>query len=308
MRAIRQSIRLQLLGILASLTLAGPAFGVAITIDYSFDTSGFFDPGTADGLAGRTRLGEAATFYSNLLEDTLGAITPGGVNTWTATFPNPSTGALDSVVDLNVAADEILIFAGARSLSGSTLGIGGFGGFSASGTSSFLTEVSTRGELGVGTTDFAPWGGSITFDTSGTSWYFGASSSVLGGSSDFLSVAYHELAHALGIGTASSWNAMIVGDGSCTSGLAFGGAAANTSNGGADPCVESDAGHFENGLTNGGQEVAMDPSLTTGTRKLLTGLDIAALDDVGWEPNVVPEPGVGCLVALGLLGLGLRRR
>lgn len=304
-RSPRRPFRFHLVGLLLAVGLAGPASAVSITVDYSLDTSGFFDTGTANGLAARARLGEAATFFSNLLTDTLDAITPGGLNTWTNTFTNPSTGAAGSMTDITLGQDELLLYAGARSIPGTTLGIGGFGGFSASGFAPFLNSVSTRGQTGVGTTDFAPWGGSIAFDTSAT-WYFGAGGTIPAGTDDFLSVALHELGHMLGIGGANSWLNTIVGDGSCTSGVAAGGAAVSAANGG-NACVESDFSHFLDGTTNGGQEAAMDPSLTTGTRKLFTALDIAALDDVGWETNGVPEPGFGLLLGMGLVALGLRR-
>lgn len=305
-RVPRRPFRFHLVGLLLAVGLAGPASAVSITIDYGLDTSGFFDTGTANGLAARARLGEAATFFSSLLTDTLDAITPGGINTWTNTFTNPSTGAAASMTDITLAQDELLVYAGARSIAGSTLGIGGFGGFSASGVSAFLNAVGSRGQTGVGTTDFAPWGGSLAFDTSAT-WYFGGGSAVPAGTNDFLSVALHELGHMLGIGGANSWLNTIVGDGSCSSGAAATGAAVSAANGG-NACVESDAGHFLNGTSNGGQEVAMDPSLTTGTRKLFTALDIAALDDIGWETNSVPEPGFGLLLGMGFVALGLRRR
>jgi len=38
------------------------------------------------------------------------------------------------------------------------------------------------------------------------------------------------------------------------------------------------------------QEAAMDPTLAPGTRKLFTDLDVAALDDIGWDAAQVPEP------------------
>src|SRR5205814_800351 len=86
---------------------------------------------------------------------------------------------------------------------GGPLGMGGAGGFSASGSGAWLTAVRTRGEAGAtgvpGTaTDTAPWGGAITFTTT-ENWYFGSEASGLGpGQNDFLSVATHELIHLLG--------------------------------------------------------------------------------------------------------------
>jgi hypothetical protein len=42
--------------------------------------------------------------------------------------------------------------------------------------------------------------------------------------------------------------------------------------------------------TNLAQEAAMDPDVTTGTRKRLTSLDAAALRDIGWSINEPPPP------------------
>ena len=47
--------------------------------------------------------------------------------------------------------------------------------------------------------------------------------------------------------------------------------------------------------------MALDPTLTTLTRKVLTDLDWAALQDIGWQ--VVPEPSEYVLFALGGLAL-----
>jgi hypothetical protein len=53
----------------------------------------------------------------------------------------------------------------------------------------------------------------------------------------------------------------------------------------------------------------MDPTITIGTRKVFTDLDMAALDDIGWEVTPVPVPAAVYLFGSGLLGLlGLARR
>ncbi len=57
--------------------------------------------------------------------------------------------------------------------------------------------------------------------------------------------------------------------------------------GGAVP-LSPDLAHWREGTADGGQETLMDPSITTGTRKLLTGLDLAGLADVGWQV-IVPS-------------------
>ena len=149
-------------------------------------------------------------------------------------------------------------------------------------------------------TDFAPWGGSISFDT-GASWYFDADVTTVESFSgnDFYSVALHELAHLLGFGTADSWfnkvnSGNFTGDSSGTVAL------------------QPDNSHWKDGtlsLVNSvRQETAMDPSITTGTRKYMTDLDMAALSDIGWEVSAVPVPAAVYFFGSALLGLGAFRK
>ena len=119
---------------------------VTLSFDYSLDTNNFFADSTR-----KTLLESAGAQLTQRLNDSLNAITVSGGNTWTASFNHPATGVQTSKVDLSVPADTLIVFAGGRNL-GSTLGIGGPGGFSASGTQAFLTNVQTRGETGAGAT------------------------------------------------------------------------------------------------------------------------------------------------------------
>ena len=74
--------------------------------------------------------------------------------------------------------------------------------------------------------------------------------------------------------------------------------------------MTADHGHWAEGLTYQGQEVAMDPSILIGTRKEFTALDFGGLDDLGWQVTPIPEPTTVLGVsALGLIGAwGVRRR
>ena len=47
----------------------------------------------------------------------------------------------------------------------------------------------------------------------------------------------------------------------------------------------------------------MTPSILNGTRQLFTDLDVAALNDIGWDIAPVPLPPALYLFGVGLLGL-----
>jgi len=282
------------------------ASGLTIDFDYTYDTNGFF---TANPQA-KTLLNDAAEVFENRLSDSLSAITPGTegsiTDTWTTDAFNPSdpsnASANITVTDLSIAANTIIIYVGGTtSLSGSELGLGGFGGENSSGTTNWNNTVQARGQTGALSatpTDFGPWGGSIAFSST-AAWYFDtgtfannafASNAVPGGEFDFFSVATHELGHVLGIGTAPSFQDKIV------SGNFTGTNATRIL--GHNPVLSPDMGHWAEGTmsdawgTNVGQEVAMDPTLIDGTRKYFTTLDAAGLEDVGWQVALVPEPTV----------------
>ncbi|MGE3820446.1 MAG: Calx-beta domain-containing protein [Isosphaeraceae bacterium] len=254
---------------------------LTIRIDYSYDTLNFFNT-----QAKRDLMQLAANALASHLDDSLLAINPSGQNTWEAVFPHPGNGQTIGITNLVVPANTFIIYVGGSYLSGgSEAGEGSTGGYSASGDPNWLNTVEARGQAGVlanPRTDFANWGGSITFDASGeTNWYFGESLNGFNSSqTDFLSVAQHEVAHVLGLGTADSWYAKI-------SGGAFRGSNAIAVYGQPVP-VNAQADHWAQSVRSDGNPALMTPVLTNGTRGLVTTLDLAALKDIGWQVNVTP--------------------
>ena len=256
----------------------------AITIDFNYDFDGGFFSGVNESR--RATLNAAGSYFETRLNDNLTAITSTGSNSFNAIFDRPDTGQQTTLNNYSVAANTLVVFVGGQALPGSTLGHGGPGGYSASTfQQSFLDNLETRGQ-GSENVDFGPWGGTLSFDT-GTSWYFDLDVNTidpgLSGINDFYSVAIHELAHVLGYGTSNTWNSLHPG-----------------------------ASHWaENtmSLVKGvSQEAAMDPTLTTGTRKYFTDLDLQGLSDIGWEVSAVPVPAAFYLLGSAMIGLTAFRR
>ena len=124
------------------LTLAtGGAGAFTIDLDYSHDANDFFaDTGRRDVLQA------AASYFESIISDDLLAITSGAGNSFDAVFTDPATGGDATIFDFSIAADTIKVFAGGRVISGSTLGVGGPGGFGCFGFGSFCSDAGSRGE------------------------------------------------------------------------------------------------------------------------------------------------------------------
>ncbi len=145
--------------------------------------------------------------------------------------------------------------------------------------------------------------------TLASNWHFDHTTGVAGGKSDFYSVALHELLHGLGIGTSDSWDNFV-------SGTNWTGPAAIAEYGTGTGLIDGGGAHIAGSILNtvyggilGGtagasQEVVMDPSITVGTRKYLTDLDLAFMQDIGWQ--VVPEPSTWALLGVASIGVAIR--
>jgi hypothetical protein len=297
--------------LLAALSGAVPTADAAtIKIDYAYDTDGFFSTGTTNGAQARAAIESAASFYSGILADTLAEIKPlvytspriTATWTWTMSFSGPSAAGTISLVDRTIPTDEIRVYVGSRAHTGTTLAVGGPGGYSwdrlphnlSDAISTDLTQIHANDEAFESAVEdrgedsgFARWGGAISFDND-TNWHFNHTTTPAADTTDFLTVATHEMAHVLGFGASDVWTSLV-------SGSNFNGTAAKASYGGPVP-LGAGNGHWQDGITStvfgGGtsQIATMVPSLTPATRRRLTALDAAALTDIGW--SVVPPPGI----------------
>ena len=278
-----------------ALLLTQPLAGLTIKINYTYDTTNFFNTPNK-----RNAVESVAKFYGDMIHDNLLRIDPADYGyTWTAKPWHPATGATINIPGLIVPEDTIIVYVGARDLGGTTRGIAGPGGWgSSAGTTAWFNRIRSRGNPGAEGSaasahyDYAPWGGSMAFDID-TTWNFSQTQNLAG--TNFITVALHEMGHVLGIGTADSWDNLI------SEGV-FNGSAAYESYE-SNPPIQSGGGHFTTalvspmfgafGVAHGiSRPVLMLPSSNDNGVNLdvASDLDLAALVDIGWQ--VVPGPAL----------------
>jgi hypothetical protein len=309
---------------LTALLVAAPsASAITIKIDYTYDTSNFFGSGNPQGATGgaqaKAAIEAAASYYGQILTDTFDPITvpsvyhstfPGSNATvswsWSESFTNPSSSSPDplTISGPSVAANQYVVYVGGRALDGDTAGQGGPGGYTTANvvvggdgnftqtdvdnanakTNTFNQQITTRGQ----SSGFSDWGGSASFDNDGsTQWYFNYQGTPSGNVTDFYTTAIHELAHALGFGLSSQWKSLV------NNHTFYGVNAENQNMGNAVPLDSIDQ-HWTQGTTSVvygtsiPQEVVMEPKSLNGTRKKLTALDAAGLEDIGWTLGTLP--------------------
>jgi hypothetical protein len=324
---------------LQTVLIAGSALAINITVDYRYDTNGFFDPVLFQHR--RDALTAAADRFSGVITETLTAASLQNNSTDPRIgFTHPGTGmanyqvspATDSGNDAlvtagggspanhyrgpwSIAANEWILYAGARPLSSAAEGGTGTG---LNFTTVFNSGSShlNRGFRSSGSVNNLPvWGGVVSFDNDSTNWHFDPATMPPAGSTDFYSIALHEIGHVLGL--SSGWNEWT----SKTSGVQFlGPNAVATYNGDNGTSltglnqVSVPNRHWQDGAydsrifqnanphlvatvgTGNLQDLLMEPTanFTGAIRRFeLTNVDVAALRDIGWStvPQIEVQPG-----------------
>ncbi|MDP0500629.1 MAG: hypothetical protein Q7P63_11075 [Verrucomicrobiota bacterium JB022] len=293
------------------LALAASVSAISFTFDYRYDEAGFF---SGENAWRRAHIERAANVFEGLLVDDFSAIQTGGSNQYEFEVYDVDTFESVYIPGFDLRANEILVFVGATDYPGQAAARGGWGLYRTDSTDPDFLASLDRGQAnarGDHADEFGVWGGMITFDTS-EAWYFDDDVSTIEpfpDQLDFYSTTLHELGHVLGLGTADSWYAQK------DENFFYGEAAMELFGG---PVPLDDDAHWKEDListTLAGDEqfVLVDPWVIPGLRKELTLLDLAGMEDLGWEiryPVQVPEPQTVAFLG-GLAGLALaagRRR
>lgn len=331
-----------------------PLEATTLVVDYSHDTTGFFD----DLPAARAAIDAAADDLSSFLISGLIGMqnsftgtqgsTSATVN-WELAYSNPFSGAQELLAPADIGVDEFRFYAGMRNLSGTTLGQGGpggagidliGGGFEHEWASAVQAmEDASNAVMPRGDTPQEVFNGTLTLgsvtapyelfyglavghiwmdwdvDNSGsrntnaeleTYWHFDHTTPVESGKRDFYSVALHELMHGIGFGGSTAWETLV-------NGTDWEGANVINLLGSGTDVLDPDGNHVAPGifsLTAFGdlQESVMTASYTTGTRRVLTELDLAFLADIGWSVAAIPEPSTVGLLLAAFMTVSLARR
>lgn len=239
-----------------------------ITIDYRFDTKGFF--ASADR---KKALEGAARIWGRLIKDDFAKV-PKGTPIKVRDPEHPTEPAV--ALDIDDDIDDLVVFVGSSTFGGSvTASSQATAGLAAITDDALRTSLDERFHG----TPFRPWTGWISFDE-GEPWYFDPDpdvpKTIPAGKLDFVSVALHEMGHVLGFGTADAFKALV------TNGT-FTGAKAKAAAGGTAPALSSDGGHFASTVLVNGKRPLMDVSDAAATRYLPTSIDLAVLGDLGFQ-------------------------
>ena len=231
-----------------------------IELDYRYDKFGFFNNPLR-----REVLTAAANQWSSIINDDFDPIPAGSI----FEIRHPSIDGAQVEIVLEDDIDDLIIFVGARDISGNTIGLGGPSGYSLIGDQYSLRVSDNFRGMGP-SLNYEPWSGVLTFDTS-VNWNFSLELPEEN-QDDLYTVALHEIGHVLGIGTSSTFKSLI-------SGQDFVGNNTIALNSDALP-LSKDKSHVADDIN--GNNVLMDPTTAIGDRVQISEIDKAILSDLGY--------------------------
>ena len=139
-------------------------------------------------------------------------------------------------------------------------------------------ELAARFDTRFNGPKFQPWTGWVSFDVADPYFYDptpDTADDIPADKIDFLTVAYHELGHILGVGGSDAWDSLLDGE-------TFIGTHAVAAYGGPVPLASGSTSHFDDAIMSDGRRMTMDQSDPPGERFPPTTLDLAVLADLGY--------------------------
>ena len=245
----------------------GTSTGFKIILDYRYDTAQYF---TRDR---RLVLRTAAASWEQYVASDFTAI-PAGTYVRARDPQNPDAGGSNFTVSYPI--DDLVLFVGSSTIDGpgGTLAAA-YSSNTAQGMSADL--AATLGQRYNGN-PFQPWVATIVVDKE-ESFFFDATMDTADDipqtQEDFYSTALHEIGHTLGTGQSAAYLALV-------SNSTFTGAKAVEIYGGPIP-LTSDGRHVLKTVIVDGRRVVMDESDAAGQRSLITRLDLAMIEDQGYQ-------------------------
>jgi hypothetical protein len=252
---------------LMDMTDFGTSQGFKIILDYRYDTTQSM---TRDK---RLVLRTAAASWEQFIASDFAPV-PAGTYISARDLENMDAGGSNFTVTYPI--DDLVIFLGMASIynaSGDTLG---------EATSSKTTLGMTADLAAVlngryNGNPFQPWVATVAFDKDNALFVdatMDTSDDIPSDQNDFYSVAMHEFGHVLGMGSSLAYQALVVD-------ATFTGAHAVAVYGAPVP-LASDSIHVLNTVIVDGRQVVMARYDVAGTRSLITRLDLAMLEDLGY--------------------------
>jgi len=237
----------------------------SIHFDYRYDEKGFFD----DSIRQNTMTAAAMIWSQHILDDF--EMVPAETALRTRHPEHPSEDGF--VFELSYDIDDIVILVGVAAIE-----------YNATSNRSYTNQVEDKALLArleerYYGSDFEPWISKISFNET-LDWFFDTTpetdDDIPEDEMDIIAVTLHELGHLLGIGTAQAFEAYVVDN-------HFEGPKAMEIYGGPVP-LTSDGIHISGDtILIDVEEYLMDPGTKIGMRKTPSILELAILEDIGYQ-------------------------